>query len=196
MPATSSSLVTSTSNRLHRIRKNDAATSETMWRRYFVLKRLPKRPGADRADIDVHELRDRVEADSAGVQRESGVAQRNGADAGDADVDGLGQHVLAVLGDAGVGAAGAQEVVAPWRAVAADNVDYAVGAAEPSHDGVEDVELFGIVTADVVGAVVAQEVVQLVERFGDIGVADAVDDVDVFSGVEMVHAQMIFLRQR
>src|ERR1700736_6170270 len=83
--------------------------------------RLAEGPRPDGPNIDVDELRDRVEADPARVQRERGVAQGDGADTGNADVNRLGQHVLTVLGDAGVGALGAQEVVAPGGAVAADN---------------------------------------------------------------------------
>ena len=154
---------------------------------------LPIRPGAHRAHVDVHELRDGVEADSAGVERERGIAQGDGADARDADIDCLGEHVLAVLGDAGVGAARAQEVVALRSAVAADDVDDAVGTAEPGHQLVKQVELLRIVAADVLGSMIAQEVVELVECIGNVGVTDAIDDVDVFPGVEMVHAEVILL---
>jgi hypothetical protein len=44
------------------------------------------------------------------VECEGGVAQGNGTDTRNADIDHFGQHVLAVLGDTGVCAAGAQEV--------------------------------------------------------------------------------------
>ena len=55
----------------------------------------------------------------------------------------------------------------------------------------QEIKLLRVVTADILGAVIAQEVVELVERLGDVGVAHTIDDVDVFPGVEMVHAQVI-----
>ena len=147
---------------------------------------LAVRPGAHRANVDMHELRDGIEADSAGVEREGSVPQLDRAYARDADVDGLGQHVLAVLGNAGLGAASAKEVVTPRRAVAADDVDKAVGAPERGHQRVEDVELLRIVAADVLRSMIAQKVIELVERLGNVGISHAIDDVDVFPGVEMV----------
>jgi hypothetical protein len=37
-------------------------------------------------------------------------------------------------------------------------------------------------------------VVETVEGLRDVGVADAVDDIDVLASVEVVHAQMVLLR--
>ena len=108
---------------------------------------------------------------------------------GDADVDGLGLGVLAVFGDTGDGGAGAEEIVAPGGAVAADDIDDAVRFAELAHDGMEEIELLDVVVGDVVGAVIAEEVVELVEGAGDVVVADAVDDVEGFAGVEVVEME-------
>ena len=116
---------------------------------------LPIRPGAHRAHVDVHELRDGVEADSAGVERERGIAQGDGADARDADIDCLGEHVLAVLSNSAGGAARPQEVVAPWSAISADDVDDAVGAAKRGHQSVKHIEFLRIIAADVLGSMIA-----------------------------------------
>ena len=150
-------------------------------------------PFADRAYVDVDELADGVVAYAAGLQAEGDVPELAGGDAGDADVDGLGQGVLRVLGDAGVGAAGAEVFIAFRRAVAADDVDHSVGATETGEQVVEQVELAGVVVALVVGAVVAEEVVELVHRGGQVGVADAVDDVEAFAGVQVVELEAVLL---
>ena len=155
-------------------------------------------PLADGADVYVDELADGIVADAAVVEAESYVAELAGGDAGDADVDGLGLHVLRVFSYAGHrrrgrSAAGAQEVVRPGSAVAANYVDDAAVLAEFGHERVQEVELFGIVVALVVGAMVAEEVIELVHRGGNVGVADAVDDVEAFAGVEVVELELILL---
>ena len=43
-------------------------------------RELAEGPGADGADIDMHELRDRIEAGSVGMEGQGGVAQSAGAD--------------------------------------------------------------------------------------------------------------------
>lgn len=148
-------------------------------------------PFADRADVDVDELADGVVADAASAEAEGGIAQDAGLDAGDPDVDGFCEHVLAVLGDAGGGGPGAEIVVALRGSVAADDVDEAIGAAEPGHDGVEQIEFGRIVAAFRLRSMVAQEEVQFFERVRQVDVADAVDDVEVFARVQVVQVQGI-----
>ena len=75
------------------------------------------------------ELADGIVADAASLEAQGHVAKLAGCGAGDADVDGFGEGVLGVLGDSGVSAAGAQEVIAPRGAVAADNIHDSVGLA-------------------------------------------------------------------
>jgi len=141
------------------------------------------------AYVYVDKLRLRVVADSAFVEGEGHFAEVFGGDAWDADVDGLGLHMLAVFGDSlGVGA---EVVVAPRGAVAADDVDDGVGTVQPGEKIVEEVELAGIVVADVSGAVVAEEVVEQFDGRGDVLVTDAIDDVDRFAGVQVVHLQAV-----
>ena len=113
-------------------------------------------PLADRTDIDVHELADGVVADAACAKRERRIAEGAGLDAGDADVDGFGFHVLRVLGDAGVGGPRAQVVVAFGGPVAADDVDDAVDAAEAGEGRVQHVVLAGIVVGLVLRTLVAE----------------------------------------
>ena len=116
---------------------------------------LPVRPGTHGAYVDVYELRDRVEADSASVQRKGRITEGHRTDSGDADVYRLGEHVLAVLSNSAGGAARPQEVVAPWSAISADDVDDAVGAAKRGHQSVKHIEFLRIIAADVLGSMIA-----------------------------------------
>jgi len=155
-------------------------------------------PLADGADVYVDELADGIVADAAIVEAEGYVAELAGGDAGDADVDCFGLHVLRVLGHAGDcrrgrTAAGAEEVVRPGSAVAADYVDDAAVLAELGHQGVQEIELLGVVVALVLGAVIAEEVVELVHRGGDVSVADAVDDIEALAGVQVVELELVLL---
>ena len=118
-----------------------------------------------------------------------GIAHLGGGNAGDADVDGFGFHVLAVLGDSV--AVLAEVVVAPRGAISADDIDHAIGVAEPGHQVMEEVELFHVIVLYVAGAVIAQEVVELSDGLRQVVVADAVDDVDVFAGVQVVEMQTV-----
>jgi hypothetical protein len=137
----------------------------------------------------VYEVRRCVVTDTSSVHGEGGVAHLGGGYAGDADIDGFGFHVLAVHGDAV--SVLAEEVVAPGRAVAADDVDLAVGTAEAAEKVVEQVELLQVVVLYVSGTVVAEKVVELGDGAGQVMVADAINDIDVFAGVEMVKTKTI-----
>src|SRR5580704_1193633 len=92
-------------------------------------------PAPNAAHVDVNEVGLGVVADASALHGESGITYLRGGHAGNADVDGLSFHVLAVLGDSV--AVLTEVVIAPWRAVAADNVNHAVRMAEPGHQVVE-----------------------------------------------------------
>ena len=90
-----------------------------------------------------------VVADAALVERERCIAEAGGGGAGDADVDGVAEDVLRVLGDAAAG--GAEYLVGLLGAIAADDVDGGAGTAEAEKDVVEEIELARIVADDVLG---------------------------------------------
>ena len=129
-------------------------------------------PGADGAYIDVQEVRCGVVANAALVERECGVADARRSRAGDADIDGVAEDVLRVLGDTLAG--GAEDGVGLLSAIAADDLDGGAGAAEAAQDVVEEVEFARVVGDDVLGVVVAEEVVEARDGIGLIVVADAV----------------------
>jgi hypothetical protein len=142
-----------------------------------------------RANVYVNELALGVVADAAHTEAECGVAQLQGADAGDADVDGFGEHVLRVLCYAGFGRAGAEEVVRPGRAIAADDVDRCIGFPELGEESVEQVELARVVVGRVFGAVVAEEVVEHANAAFRVLAVCLVRNIDRLARVEMVHLQ-------
>jgi len=107
------------------------------------------------------------------------------------NVDCLCEHVLAVLGHSGARGASAEEAIAPGRTVATDNVDHAVRVAQRSHQLVEHVELAGIVVAHILRAMVAKEVIELLKRIGQVGVADPVHDVDVLTRMQVVQVKAV-----
>src|ERR1700761_6431004 len=83
---------------------------------------------------------------AAVVEGERGVADARGSRAGDADVDGVAEDVLRVLGDTLAG--GAEDGVGLLSAIAADDLDGGAGAAEAAQDVVEEVELARVVGDD------------------------------------------------
>ena len=149
-------------------------------------------PGADGAYVDVHEAGGGVVADAALVEGERGIADLYGGGAGDADVDGVAEDVLRVLGDA-TAAGGAKDLIGFLSAVAADDIDESVRAMKANQDVMQQIELARVVGDDVVGVVVAQEKVEQRDGVGLVVVSDAVDDVDVFEGMQIVKAQAIGL---
>lgn len=148
-------------------------------------------PGANSAGIDVDESRARVVADSSAMQVDSGVTQGQGIDPGNANIDGVRLHVQAVSRYAG--GAGAKEFIAPRGTVATNDIDFGVGAAERSGEISENVEDVRIVVFNVAGAVVAQEMVELVFGLRQEGVSAPIDDIKTLAGVRVVEAKMVLL---
>ena len=99
--------------------------------------------------------------------------------------------MLAVLGD--TVAVFAKVVVAPRRAIAADDVDLVVGMTQLYQQIVEQIEFLDVVILHVIGAMVAQEVVEFRNLLGNILIADAIDDIDALAGVKVVEAQAVLL---
>jgi hypothetical protein len=91
-----------------------------------------------------------------------------------------------VLGNAG--GVGPQELVAPWRTVAADYGYLSIGLPRGGGKVPQKIKQMRIVMKLLAGAVVTQEVIQLGEGVVEITVAASVDDVDVLAGVSMEQA--------
>jgi len=138
-----------------------------------------KAPFADVARVDVDELAFWVVADATGAKGEGSITQLGGRNAGNPDIDGGGLNVLGVLGSVG-GVSGAKRVVGLLGAIAAKNLD---GTARPVHlseHGVEQVEDTRVVAFDFFVVTVAQELAEVVDGPGDVGIAYTIDNVKIF----------------
>src|ERR1700683_3444354 len=99
----------------------------------------------------------------------------------------------AMLRHAGVRATGAQEFVAPGCAVAANHSDFTAGIAQRRGQVVEKVEESRIEMAHVSGTVVAQIMVELVERFGDVLVTATIDNIQPLARVSVIEAEPVLV---
>src|SRR5579871_3353937 len=93
-------------------------------------------PLAHRAHIHMHELIHRIVPYTAAMEFQRRIAQCRCRHAWHADVDCLGQHMLAVLGYAARSAALSQECVAPRSPVTADDIDHAIWSPQLGHQRV------------------------------------------------------------
>ena len=98
-----------------------------------------------------------------------------------------------VPGHAGVWAARAQEFVAPGRTGATNHIDFTTGIAERRRQVVEQVEEARIEMAHISGTVVAQIMVELVQRFGDVLITATIDDIQPLAGVSVIEVQPVFV---
>lgn len=147
-------------------------------------------PAANGPEIHMDKLRLRVVADTAAMQGERRVAQTSGGNTRHANVDGFAEHVLAMLGDAHTCAA--KKFVAPRRAIAANNVDFSAGMANSRRQIAEQIKQARIKINDVTGAVIAEEMIEAIDRVGKIGIALAIDDIDALIRVQMKEQQAMF----
>ena len=136
----------------------------------------------------------RVVANSSAMQGQGGVAQGQRVDTGNANIDGVRLHVQAV--SSYTRGAGAEEFIAPRGAIAADDVDLGVGAAEGSGKIRKNVVDMRIVVLDLTSAVVAQEMVELIFGLREEVISAAIDNIDALAGVCVLEAKMVFLARR
>lgn len=135
-----------------------------------------------------------VVAHAAAAEREGGVSKGQCLDAGQADIDGFGLHVEALLGYAG--GVGPQILVGLGAAVAANNLDFGAGVAGGARQVEQDVEDARIVMMNGAGYAVAQEMVELGEGLGEERLIPFVNDVNMFAGVGFIQAEAAFLGPR
>ena len=149
-------------------------------------------PAPHPSHVNVHEVRSGVISHSPAMQAERRVAQFGGGDSRQANVNGLCLHVEAMLGHTGVGAAGAEEFVGLRGAVAADHVDFTPRIVHRLGQVIQQVKQSGIEVMNIAGAVIAQKMVQPVERRGQIRIAAAIDDIQPLVGVGVIKAEPVF----
>jgi len=114
-------------------------------------------PEAHAAVVEVHEVRLRIEADTATAHAEGELAQPAGGESGQAHVDRAPPHVQAVLGHPA--RAAAQRRVGLRRAITADHLVGVVATGERLQVG-EDIEYRGFDRMNLTGAKITQEVIE------------------------------------
>lgn len=82
---------------------------------------------------------------------------------------------------ASVRAAGTKEFVAPGRAVDADHIDVATGIVVSQGEVVEQVEEPGIEVTHLARTVVAEIVIELVQRFRQMHISAPVNDIEMLA---------------
>ena len=146
-------------------------------------------PAANAAYVYVNKIGLRVIAHSAAAHRQRRIADLSAGDSWNANIDGLGFHVLAVFGNPV--AMLPQVVVAPRGPIPADNVDFAVGVSQLDQQIVQQIEFLEVIILHVTGAVVAQKMVQLRNTVRQVLIADPIDHIDMFAGVQVIEAQPV-----
>src|SRR6516162_5188004 len=126
------------------------------------------------------------------MQGEGGVTEHPGADSRNADVDGFRLHVKAMQGHAGRMLA--QEAVAPWGTVAADDLDFSRRLAEALLEGGQQIKQSWIVGMHGAGAMIAEKLIQPRDGVGNIRTALAVDHVDALARMGVEHPQPVLAR--
>src|SRR4051812_14113541 len=127
----------------------------------------------------------RVIADAAALQAHRGGAERLERNAGDVEVDGLAERVLAVSRHAAFGAAAAEHVVGGGRAVAADDLDRFLGS-DLLIDLPEQIDLFPVHRGGFVLAPVTHDPVDLLQRLFVVLPILLEGDGQAFVGVDVV----------
>ena len=96
-----------------------------------------------------------------------------------------------VTGYAGVRASAAEELVAPRRAISADDVDLTIGIVDSRGQIVKQVEYARIEMAYLTGAVVAEKVVEFRQSLRRVRVAVPVHNVEPLARVRVIEAKPI-----
>ena len=146
-------------------------------------------PGAHAAGVDVHETGTRIVADAASPESQGRVPKDKRIYSWNANIDSVRLHVQAVSRD--TGRSGAKKRIAPRGAVAANDINLGIRVTNGSRQVCEDVEDMRIIVLHVAGAMVAEEMIQLLLRLRGVFVAMAIDNVNVLAGVGVVEAYAV-----
>lgn len=137
----------------------------------------------------MHELFPRVIANATPMKVQRGISQSGRADSGQPDVNGHGLHVQAVLGYSR--RAASQKLIAPWRSIAADNVNFFIWPSGGSNQIVKQIENPGIVGMDFTRSMITQKVFQLLECHGIIGVSMAINNIQPLVRVRVIQLEFV-----
>lgn len=157
---------------------------------FFIQAGAGPSPMAYRPYVDVDEIRPRIIPNAAAMEGEGGIANLGCREAGDANIDGFGLDVFAVQSD-GVPVI-AEPLIRARGAVAADDVDDAVGVVELCHERMQEVKFMHVVITDRARTPVAEKFVEPGDGGRLVLLTDAVDDVEVFASVQVVEVEPVF----
>src|SRR5271165_1360753 len=93
-------------------------------------------------------------------------------------------------------AASTQKFIAPGCAVSADYVDLTTGVVKRRGQLAEQVEQMRIEMAHLSGAMIAEIMVELIQRFRQVSFAAPVNDVEPLTGMGVIETEPIFARGR
>ena len=99
-----------------------------------------------------------------------------------------------MLSDAGNSRSSPKKVIAPGGAISANDVNDPVGTSEFGHNVVQNIELFRIVAAHVVGTVVPEKVVQFADRIRKVDITNPIDHIETFTRVKVMKMKAIPLQ--
>ena len=139
---------------------------------------------SNRAYVHVNEIGSRIIPHAAAPQSQGRVSELQGRRPRKTNINRFGLNMQAVLGDAR--RMGTQILVAFGRPITANDVDFGVRTANGLFSIPQDIENPRIVVMHLSRAVVAQKMVQLRQRGGDIRIAMAIHDIQMFTGMGMV----------
>ena len=146
------------------------------------------RPVADAAGIEMNERRSRgrIETDAAALQTKPGGTDLLERNVRNVEIHRMAEHVLAEAGHAG--GAAAKHGVGGGRAVGGDDLDRLL-AVDVAVDFPEDVEQVTIHRGLVLAAPVAEEIIELLERFFVVTPVALEGDGEVFVGMGVVEGK-------
>jgi len=124
------------------------------------------------------------------MQPKCSIAQARRFDSGHTDVNRLRFHVQAVNGYPVT--VRAQKFVAPGGAIAANNVNLAVGPSQFCIEVVEQIENPRIVSPNYSGAVITQVIIESNQRLRNVVISPAINNIDAFSRMSVEKAEAIF----
>lgn len=139
----------------------------------------------------MHEIRFGVIPDPAGSKRQGDTPQLKGLDAGHADVDRLPVDMQALGGNTAVAAV--KGGVGPGRAVAGDHVQ-GVRGVKAQGKRVQEIQQAGCDRADLAGAVIPQDVVDLRQCPCVVPAVRAVAYIQPLAGVGVEKGEPLFRR--
>jgi hypothetical protein len=146
-------------------------------------------PAANAAHVYVNKIRLRVIAHTTAAHRQRRIANFRAGNPGNANIDGLRFHVLAMLSNPVP--VFPQVVVAPRGAVPADNIDFAVGVSQLGHQIVQQIEFLQVIILHVTRAVVTQKMVQLRDTVRKVLITNPIDHINMFASVQVIEPQPV-----